>query len=93
MPAAGPHLVAQAGRLGNAKGGMRFTFPPYQEFRNRGGLSMKVKYEVPMLRSFTTEKNQGQHPCWPGSVAYGGQCGSGGVAGTSCVTGHTPFSS
>jgi hypothetical protein len=54
---------------------------------------MKLTYAIPKLRALTSEQNQGQHPCWNGSVAFGGQCGSGGTAGTSCVSGYTPFAS
>ena len=52
-----------------------------------------MKYDVPMLVPLEEEETAAQYPCWSGGVAYGGQCGSGGTAGTSCVTGYGPFAS
>jgi|YNPNPStandDraft_1061719.scaffolds.fasta_scaffold00477_10 hypothetical protein len=53
---------------------------------------MKLEYATPVLKPLTKENNTAQRPCWSGGVAFGGQCGTGGTAGTSCVTGHSPFS-
>lgn len=53
----------------------------------------KIKYAAPTLKPLTGQHHTGQKPCWNGSVAYGGACQSGGTAGTSCGTGHSPFSS
>jgi hypothetical protein len=52
-----------------------------------------MRYSKPILRPLDEEDVRGQYPCWSGGVAYGGQCGSGGTAGTSCVTGYTQFAS
>jgi hypothetical protein len=52
-----------------------------------------MKYSIPTLKPLTGKQNTGQRPCWSGSVAYGGACQNGGTAGTSCGTGHSPFSS
>jgi len=52
-----------------------------------------MNYSIPMLLPFDDEDVVAQYPCWSGGYALGGQCGSGGTAGTSCVTGYTPFAS
>ena len=51
-----------------------------------------MRYSKPILRPLDDGAIQGQSPCWSGASAYGGQCSNGGSAGTSCVTGYSPFS-
>lgn len=53
---------------------------------------MKKQYAKPSLIPLSEPIVVAQNPCWTGSVASGGQCSTGGTAGTSCSTGHSPFS-
>jgi hypothetical protein len=51
-----------------------------------------MSYSKPILRPLNDGDIRGQSPCWSGGGAYGGQCGNGSTAATSCATGYSPFS-
>lgn len=54
---------------------------------------MKKQYTKPCLKPLSESSVVAQSPCWTGGVAPGGQCSTGGTAGTSCATGHSQFAS
>ncbi len=54
---------------------------------------MKKQYTKPCLNPLSEPLVVAQNPCWTGGVAAGGQCSTGGTAGTTCATGHSQFAS